>query len=208
MPIVITFDAPVHDLSRALDVFQRRQIPFATVLAIKLTVQDAQKKLRSDLGDKFKLRNKFLANGIQVTFAKKQHLVGSVQTIDQILATQITGGKKGGIRKPAQLPRAIRGKGKADSRKPAEKIFRAAKRPRKLELKKKHFTQDLRDGDEALFRRLGKSRYPIEILWRTRTKPVFIKPGFDFSAIARRVFARRWDKNWGRGLARALSSSK
>lgn len=208
MSIDITIDAPVHDLSRALTDFQRRQIPFATVLAIKFTLLDAQKTLRSELGDKFKLRNKFLSSGIRVTFAKKATLVGSVQTVDQILATQITGGKKGGIRRPVQLPRAIRGRGQANDRTPAAKIFRAGKRPRKLELKKKHFTQDLRDGDEALFRRLGKQRYPIEIMWRTREKPVFVKARFDFATIARRVFARRWDKNFGKGLARALASSR
>jgi hypothetical protein len=208
VPIVVTFDAPVRDLSRALTDFQRRQVPFATVLAIKFTLEDAQTKLRRELGDTFKLRNKFLAQGIRTQFAKKQTLVGNVHTVDDILATQITGGIKGGIRRPVQLPRAVRGRGRGDDRGAAEKIFRKAKRPTKLKTKKRHFTQTLRDGDEALFRRLGKSRYPIEIMWRTRTKPIRVKPGFDFSAIARRVFSKRWDKNWGRGLARALSSSK
>jgi hypothetical protein len=203
-----TFDASVSDLSHALTEFGQKQIPFATVLAIKFTLEDAQQELRAQLPKRFTIRNTFLEKGIRIKFANKKNLAGRVFTVDEILQRQITGGKKGGQGRPVPLPRAIKGSGQGSSHAPAVKVFRAGKRPRALKAKKKVFEAPIRGGNRGIFKRVGKARYPIEFLWRLHWKSTKIDSSFDFEDIATRVFRKRWTKNFGKALGRALASSR
>lgn len=201
-----TFDASVSDLSHALTEFGQKQIPFATVLAIKFTLEDAQQELRAQLPRRFTIRNTFLEKGIRIKFANKKNLAGRVFTVDEILRRQITGAQKGGKGRPVPLPRAIKGGGSSNA--PAVKVLRAGKRPRALKGKKKVFEAPIRGGHRGIFKRVGKARYPIEFLWRLHWKSTKIDSNFDFEDIATRVFRKRWQKNFGKALGRALASSR
>ena len=202
----LTFDASVGDLAGALNEFGRKQIPFATVLVIKFTLEDAQQELRAQLPRRFTIRNTFLEKGIRIKFANKKNLAGRVFTVDEILRRQITGAKKGGKGRPVPLPRAIKGGG--GSHAPAVKVLRPGKRPRALKGKKKVFEAPIRGGHRGIFKRRGKARYPIEFLWRLHWKSTRVDSSFDFEDIAQRVFRKRWDKNFGKALGRALASSR
>lgn len=208
MSIPLTIDAEVADLGAALSDFRRRQIPFATALGITLTLKDAQAELRRQLPRRLTLRNKFLLNGIRIAAANKRSLSGRVFTIDEILRLQIEGGTKGGKGRPVPLPRGIRGRAKVDDRSPAQKVFRKAKRVPALRSKANHFEAPIRGGDIGLFKRVGKARYPIYLLWRLRFRSTKIDSSFDFEEIVQDVIRARFDKNFGKALARAIATAR
>lgn len=194
------FDAAVRDLSRALDDFGQRQIPFATSLAINLTLNDARAALIDQLPKRFTIRNKFLEKGIRVRPSSKRHLEGRVFTLDEILRLQIEGGAKPRTGHATPLARGVKGNAKG--------IFRKAKRPAALRDKPKHFVAPLRGGGRGLFKRVGKKRSPILLLWRLHDGTVKIDSAFDFEGIAHNTFRRRFEKNFGLALGKALATAK
>lgn len=200
MGVELTLDTTVPDLAKALTDLQRKQLPFATALAITTTLKDAQTDLRDELPDRFTIRNNFLEKGIRIRPATKRRLEGSVFTVDEILRLQIEGGTKGGRGHRLALPRSVKTN--------ARGIVTRANRPRNLRSKSKHFLAPVRRGGMGLFKRSGKKRYPIVLLWRLLDGSARIDSRFDFDRIANRSIDKHWNKNFGRALAKALSTAR
>lgn len=199
MPFDGTIDLAVPDIADRLDDLRRRQIPFATSLAINWTTRDAQQAIRAELGRAFTIRNKFLAGGIRTGRATKRSLEGRVFTLDQTLADHIEGTtRKGRITTPPRhAPRPN-----------ARGIYRKRALPAAQLKLKRTFAATLRTGQRAVFRRKGKTRYPIELLWWLGENQAQIDPDFDFAGIGIRTFLQRWKPNFGRALAKAIATAK
>ncbi len=205
-----SIDLPVPAMTKSLREFHRRQIPFATSLAINATLADARDELRKQLPRTFTIRNKFLQQGIRTRRSTKKKLSGAVFTVDAILQRQIEGGLK--ETRGHRIPLA------RDVRASARGIIRKGNRPQALRNKPRHFVQGFGEstgggarsdrGDVGVFRRKTKRRYPIVLLWRLDTGPVRIQAAFDFHEIAVRVFRRQWERNFGKALARAIATAK
>lgn len=196
----LTIDAPIPEISAWLTDVHRRQLPFATSLALNWTLGDARDQLIDELPRRFTLRNTFLERGIRLRNASKRRLEGRVYTVDDILRVQIEGGVKTGHGHAIALPRGVRRNAKG--------IIRRANRPRSLRRKPRHFVQKIRGGDRGIYRRRTKKRYPIEFLWRLHEGSVRIDSRFDFVGIVRRTVRRRWPRNFGRALARAIATAR
>ena len=200
MGVSVTIDLPIAELTGRLREFDRRQLPFATALAITRTVQDAQTDLRRALPSAFTIRNNFLEKGIRIKAATKKSLQGRVFTIDEILLRQITGAVKRPRGHAIPLPRGAKSNAKG--------IIRRGNRPAALRAKRRHFVVETTGGDRVLLRRKTKKRYPIELLWRLHDRAVRIDARFDFDGIAGRSFARNFDRNFGKALARAIATKR
>jgi len=97
----------VKDFEEAM----KKELPFATALALTRTAKQAQEEVRKELGRHFTLRNTFTANSIRFDSAKKKDwpnpkaVVGSVSPY---LAIQEEGGEKTAGGKAFALPKGIR----------------------------------------------------------------------------------------------------
>jgi hypothetical protein len=196
----LAIDVPIDEMRRDLREFERRQLPYATALALTRTVQDAQNEIQQALPRRFIIRNDFLAKGIRIAAAKKTKLEARVFTVDEILRRQIMGGSKGGRGHAVALPRDVRTNKRG--------IISRAKRPRALREKARHFVAPTRDGERALFRRRTKKRYPLELLYRLQYGLVRITERLDFEDIATRIFKREFDDNFDESLRRALRTAR
>jgi hypothetical protein len=86
-----------HDLDRLVEQFsdaERRQVPFATALALTRTAHDAQRDVRDKLPQQFHIRRPWVPQGIRVEPARKDNLVARVYSRDSFMAWQETGGRK------------------------------------------------------------------------------------------------------------------
>lgn len=195
-----TIDLPIPEMTLALRDLERKQLPFASSLALNWTLGDARDALIDELPRRFTIRNNWLERGIRIKRSNKRRLEGRVFTVDEILRLQIEGGIKAGHGHAIALPRGVR-------RNPRG-IIRRANRPRSLRRKPRHFVQELRGGDRGIYRRRTKKRYPIEFLWRLESGSVRIDSRFDFAGIVTRTARKVWSRNFGRAFGKALATAR
>ena len=86
--------------------------------------------------------------------------------------------------------------------------IKKADRPRQLLNRKGVFIQKLvRSGDMAIMRRVGKDRYPLQMLYILEPSGQ-IKKQFDFYDDANATARRAFGKNFARAFARAKKTAK
>lgn len=104
----------IKDVTRGLDDFARRQVPFATAQALTFTARNAGADLKRELGSIFESPTPFIRNSPYFTPANKSRLEAEVGIRD-----------KGGRATPAQYLKEHFSAGQR-SNKPMEKAMRAA----------------------------------------------------------------------------------
>lgn len=163
--VVVTSNAV--DAARWLDGLARKQIPFASAVALTRLAQVAQKLLKANLRRHFTIRNARVGQGIRIKRAEKtdwprcQAFVGSV---DNFMINQATGEPKRSrdghhVAIPSRIAISARtGSGKMP----------AAVKPRALVHSSRGFIGLVEGGREAIFRRTGRQKGNLRNLGVTR----------------------------------------
>jgi hypothetical protein len=196
----------------ALDKVARKQIPYATSLALNATADGAQAAARASLGAHFTVRRRaFLEKGIVVTKSNRRtwpNVAAQISLRDEFMARQVTGGEKnaraGGS---VAIPVAAR-------RTPTE-ITAPNKWPGKMLAggggRRKFFLGKIatgpRKGTMAVMRRTSADRYPLQVLYLLKPG-VKVTPRWDFPGIVERHALRNYDINWRQALQYALDTAR
>lgn len=190
----------VHD---RLDKLARTQIPFATALALTWTANDARDEVKAGLPDKFVIRSTWLERGIRTTPASKRNPQATVYSKDWFMVRQESGGTKTPQGKYTALPRQIR--------KNRKQRITQAKWPSAIVGRKNVFIQDLpgRTDRAGIFQKVGrKGKGKPRLLYVLDSRPMKIKPRFEFAKTVDRVVSSRWTKNFGKALAKSLATAR
>jgi hypothetical protein len=99
MSLGIRITPVLDEWNGAINEAVRKQIPFATALALTMTAKDAQKDMKSGLKDHVTVRGNertggWVGGSVRVKRATKQRLSSEVGTIGPALALLVTGGRR------------------------------------------------------------------------------------------------------------------
>lgn len=205
----LRIDLELSSALQGLSDIKRKQIPFATALALTKTAQHAQDAVRRSLPHRFELRNDFVRRGVKIRSASKSSLEADVRWqapvaarrgFAQSLARQETGGTKTPAQRWLAIPRPA-----VEKRRGRSGIIPKRWRPgQALKRKDVFIAKTQTPGVVAIYRRVTKKRYPIEALY-TLTDRIRVRETFQFvptaRAAARQVFAREFGKAFAKALA-------
>ena len=180
-----------------LDRIQRRQLPFATALALTRTGQDAQAKVREELPGRFRLTSQWVPRGIRITPATKSNPEVVVYSRDQFMALQETGGtKRPGSHRFLAVPR--------DGVKRTQKgRISKAGRPGRVMQKSNTFIDRAPGGMLGIWQRRTKKR--VNLLY-VLTSKADIKPRFGFFETVTGVARDRFEPRFNEAMRRAVGS--
>lgn len=203
--------------TKALDAFGKNQMPFAYQVAINDTAKDVRGQIieRSWPSD-VNVRNKrFMQAALTPiskrnpdVFATKKNLraiVGNTRPkMERDYLQRLT---KGGVKTPRGRHLAIPSNQNTLQR-TAGGAVRKADRPRQLLNRKNVFIQKLiKSGDMAIMRRVGKDRYPVQMLYLLEPSGQ-IKKQFSFYEDANATARRAFGRNFQRAFKRAKATAK
>lgn len=177
----------------SLERFKRDQVPFATALALTRTAQDAQKEIKRQLPTKFTLRRRWVELGIRIRKATKRDLESVVFSRDAFLLKQ----EQGATKRRAAIPVRVR--------RSERSVPSRAKWPSQLLRRPDVFIRDLLGGARGVFQKMRSGR--LKLLWVIEDKTV-TKPRLRFGETVRTVVRKRWVKNFGAALARAIRTAR
>lgn len=214
MSLTVTSNLPAF--AKAVDAFGKNQMPFAYQVAINDTAKDVRGQIieRSWPSD-VNVRNKrFMQTALTPiskrnpdVFATKKNLRAIVgNTRPRMQRDYLQRLTQGGVKTPRGKHLAIPSNQNTLSR-TAGGAVRKADRPRQLLNRKGVFIQKLvKSGDMAIMRRVGKDRYPVQMLYLLEPSGQ-IKKQFSFyedaNATARRAFRRNFERAFKRAKATA-----
>ena len=181
-----------------LDKLQRRQLPFATALALTRTAQTAQSEIREDLPKHFKQRGSglsWISRGIGIEAAKKDHPEATVYSRDWFMLYQEEGGTKHPLTAAAMAV-------------PMAAVAGMTQRPKPSALFEQPgvFTLRTATGAEFIARRTGPGAYPLALLYLLRPA-VQVRPEWGFTETVERVAAERFPGEMQSALEIALRSA-
>lgn len=201
----------VADLAKDLEDLARKQVPFATALALTRTAQDVRGHLRETLGDYFVTRNKWVAGSMQMTKATKATLEAHAGTVYEPMALQDEGGQKtgkdGGT---VAVPVAAR----ADE----TKRTTPATWPGRLAKKRDFFLATFGDGvvgkasdgsgGVGIFQRIGRRAEKKHLkLWWLIEPEVHVEPRWPFEDLARATVERELVDNFWSAMEQAMATA-
>jgi hypothetical protein len=196
----------IKEFNKQLLSFEKKQLPFAASKAINDTLKEGRVAIIKHLKSKQKKKSAWWNNkatGINIKYSNKKKLLG-------IIYTKIWWGKlqeDGGIKTPkgehilvptARTPKYARKAGGHVKLLNDPKILRHRGSP----------IIKLKSGKEGVFKRRGKKRYPIDMVYSAPKKARIDKPILHFWAIMDKVFKRRFRKNFIKNLNHALKTAK
>jgi hypothetical protein len=94
MDFRIRVEADLGGWQQEWDERLRKQVPFATALALTMTAKDAQTDVRGALGDSFTIRSKYVERGIRIKAATKRDLTAEIGSRADFMRAQAEGGIK------------------------------------------------------------------------------------------------------------------
>jgi hypothetical protein len=194
-----TLEANIPEVTNSLRAFAHRQVPFASSLGINWTLKDAQKVVRENLPRRFTIRNAWTAKGVVVTPSNKRTLRGAIGHRDPVMALQEEGGEKRPRGKAIAIPT------RSLLKTTAKGIVPRGKRPARILQAKTTFRGETAKGRAAILRRRGKAS-PIVLY--TFHPSARIRPRFHFYDDVERTVNLRWNRNFGKALAKAIASSR
>lgn len=201
----LKIDLELSPALRALDDLRRRQIPFATALALTRTAQAAQRELRSDLPHRFDIRNDYLSRGTVIQSATKATQEAAVywrapggesrRSFAKLLSRQEVGGTTRPKGRHTAIPVNVKRTGGG--------LIPSRSKPRAILARKGGFVRPIAGG-EGIFQRTSRKAKPI-LRYALREEPLRYAPRWDFrgtaSDVARRVFAREFSAAFAKALA-------
>lgn len=198
--------------------FVKKQIPFATSLAVNRTAEKAKQALRTSVSRTFTERSKFVRNGIKRTRATKRDPTSAVGSQDDFMRLQAVGGiKKKGGGKGGRIRKGGPGGGSFMAIPviggPARKTIAAKTTPRKwpsrlgATSKKKPFIVTFKSGKRALVRRKKKARLPLEVIYFFH-RSVKIPKRWNFLDIVEASVRENWAREAVKALEEALKTGR
>lgn len=174
-PLRLEVAADFTPLLRFLDDAQRRQLPFATAVALTNLAKDARALVAGGLRDRFTIRSSWVERGIRYKPAEKRdwpHTSALVYSKDAFMQAQEVGGvKRGRAGGDTPQPLAIR-RTKEERTTPSKWPGAQLKRPRTFV---RRLTSGPAKGERAVLRRASADRYPLQVLYvfapSTRIRP-------------------------------------
>lgn len=208
---MIYIDVNVPDAIHSLERVVRKQVPFATALALTWTAADAQEAVRDDLPEHFTIRNTWVSKGIRIEPARKAdwpNMSARIYSRDDFMARQ----EFGGLKVPRGHSLAIPTKEMLARAGGKRGIIRKKSRPKALlrdraGAHRRTFIATMGDGTRGIVRRRSKKRLPIDLLY-TLVPSARVKPRWDFEPTVREQVQRHFERHFGRALARAIATSK
>lgn len=201
--IGIEIQTNANTVAAQLDEVGRKQIPFASALALTRTAQAGQAALRHDMPKHFTLRSTWVQRGIQVKSARKQDWpaqAAEVGTRDEFMVMHTTGGTKTPYR-----ARALAIPGRTARTRTSTGRTKRSMQPRALLRKPNHFVFDGDNGDAFIAKRMGDG--DLHVIWLLR-RQVRIKRTWPFKQVATGAAQRAYDREFGAALARAMATAR
>lgn len=192
-------DVNIPDVQDRLTRMARKQVPFATALALTWTAKDAQKAVIDELPKRFTIRSPWIERGIRIRKATKHKPEATVFSRDPFMRLQEEGGTKRPSGKTFAIPAQIR-------KSKAQRITKA-KRPARVLKQKSTYIAPLKGKNAGIFRKVGKKGRP-KLLYVLRSGPQRVEPRLGMRETVERTVQKRWQKNFGKALARAIATQR
>ena len=199
----IKVESNLGALTKALDVFGKDQLPFATAGALTSTAFVVRETIVEDTFPRsFDVKNKRFAGAtFRVDKANKRKLEARVfdRLGKDFLAMQESGGTKRPRGNNVAIPTdeiRVTGRGVAKARRPRQ-ILQSGKRAFKTRSK---------TGQEIIAQRRGKKRYPLKVLYVLEPQAQ-IKPRFPFYTVAQMSAQKTFEKKLPEFLKRARKNA-
>lgn len=206
----ISVKADVAEVTRYLSKVERKQLPFATALALTRTAQDAQKAVKAQLPRKLDRPKPFTISGVAVLRADKLALVSTVYfkpTTAEYLKYVLEGGTKRGRGRGVIVPYKKNMKlnvygGIKNKRKKAA-LWRAGKGTTKTE-----FVATIK-GIHGIWRRTGGKRNPgVKLMAWFEPTVTYERNKFPFHKMVEGVARARFKRNFDSALNVALATGR
>lgn len=204
----ITIDLQLSPALQALSDLKRKQLPFATAVALTKTAQAAQKTIRAQLPDRFTIRSPFVERGVRIEAATKAKQEAAVlwrapggsdrRGFAKYLARQEVGGVTDPRGRYTALPRKVK--------RGAKGLIGKANRPSAL-LKRKTVFIDENGRNAAIYQRVGK-KAPPRLLYYLTEKPARYKPRWQFRETAMNEARKVFKREFGKAFAKALATRR
>ncbi len=180
---------------------QRKQVPFATALALTQTAKDVKKAEDIQISKKLDRPTKFTRNAIALTPATKRNLTATIFVKDaqiEYLKYQIYGGKR--------VTRGV-GTGVPTKNKKLNTFGNIAGRKRGLVKGNKQFIATIKGITGVWARTGGKKKQGVKLLVAFE-KEVSYKKRFPFFKIANGVARNKFPRNFNKALERAFATMR
>lgn len=197
MANILTLTHDTHKGIVWLDDIQKKQIPFATSLALNKTGQAINAAMVANSDKKFILRNTWTAKGWQMNASSKRNLSMEVGSVRAYMERQEDGGTFAANGKSFALPKAVRPD--------VTKIVRRTKFPSKLLGKKGYFIKRTRYGTAALFKANKDNSLTMMFALERQIK---IKPRLDFDKTSNALAIRRYPVEFDKAFEMALRTAR
>ena len=194
-------DKSIKRTMRWLDAVGKKQLPFATALALTKTAKDVQKAELKHLHNRFTIRNKWPERGpyaVKITPATKKKLFATIFTRADWMPIHETGGVKTPDGKHLAIPTSNIRRGKTG------KITKG-QRPRNL---KKSFVLETKGGQLGIWQRKGKGK-------RSEIKPMYwlepqakIKEWWEWFRVGKTTVNKTFNRNFSESLTKALRTAR
>jgi len=213
----INVKSNISKFAKAIDAFGRDQIPFATAMALNDTAKDVRGKIINDTWpSEITQRNeRFMKAALTPISKRNSDVWATKRNLRAVVGTTRTKMQRdylqrlteGGTKTPRGSNLAIPSRDNTVTRLGGGGI-KKADRPRQLLRRKGVFIQKLvRSGDMAILRRVGKERYPLQMLYLLEPSGQ-IKKQFDFYEDANTTARRAFGKNFAHSFKRAKATAK
>lgn len=221
MAIKIEIFTNANKIAKDLDRIARRQMPFATALALTRLAQDGQEATQAQLNKVFELRNpKRLKKGVRIKPARKQDfqrgtIHSEVFDIDPFMALQETGGTKKATSGMLAIPDrfihttkrgttgSIRKRWKPKTL--IEKVRNQPGRPRKWgrHRKPRPFIMHYGSKGGSIAVRRGQNRFPLLYLYHF-SPSARVSARFEFVRTVEKKVSKEFGRQFALAMRRAL----
>ena len=203
--LTISVKTDLKDVTRYLTRIQRKQVPFATALALTTTAKDVQRAETVQLTKKLDRPTPFTKRSMGIKAATKRRLTAEV-FIKRIQARYLQWQIFGGVRRGSLLTVPKQQKVNVSGNIPALKKKKPVWRKGRTTTKKS-FVKTIR-GTRGVWERIGgKHAQKIRLLVAFEDSLTYRKR-FPFFKIAEGVVRNRFVKNFNAALARALRTAR
>lgn len=215
----------IDKLTKKLDKFQRKQIPFATMTALNETAKDVKKAEDKKIKRVFKKPTKTTQNSVIILFAKKTKLEsvvkikdrpfsGSNVSVSDYLFPQIHGGprmRKGSEKRLQSTGRMKKGRSLFPGQGIKTNKFGNIPKGKMTKIMTgnkyfsvKHGTPAARHLHPGIYERIGRNIRPV-IAYGDKPK---YQPRFRFFKVGEQVINKKLVPNFVRALDRALATAR
>ena len=207
----VNLSSNYKQLERRLNKVQRKQLPFAFANTLNDTAFQVRKQIVGPTYDRaFEVRDKrFASQSFRVVKAKKRNLTAIVKQVPPKGATGVRGNlhmhAKGGI-KSARAGNLAIPSDRVKNRRRSRGVPKSLE-PRELLNQPRSFVAEMKSGKRGIFKRRGKKRLPIDLMYSFE-KSVVITKRYLFFEDGSMIVRRNLSRNFNKQFARAMKTSR